>query len=259
MQALERIVQILDVVSRRNDGASLADLVRETAISKTALHRIAGDLRDSLLLIRDRNGRYQPGPKILEWSGLFRRDHVLLRTARPILESLRKAVGETVHLFMYDGTGAYYLDQIESDHALRMTYRIGSRAPLHSTGGGKAILANLSCAERRGYYRESGLPRFTSKTITDPAALEENLASSASGGLYREVGENEKDIRCLAAAVLDAADRPLGSISITVPIYRYRECDQPDWEAALLRAKNDLECKLGKHGKEYAKEHEEEQ
>ena len=246
MRALERIIQILDVVSGRGEGASLADLVRGTGISKTALHRIAGDLCDSRLLIRDRGGRYQPGPKILEWSGLFRRDNVLLAAARPIIQKLQETVGEAVHLFMYDGTGAYYLDQIESGHAVRMTYRIGSRAPLHSTGGGKAVLANLSCAERRGYYRRSGLPGFTPNTITDAERLEEDLAASGESGLYREVGENEGDIRCLAAAVLDAGGRPLGAISITVPIYRYRECDQPGWEAALLRAKNQLEYTLGK-------------
>lgn len=246
MQSLSRIVQIIDLISKRGDGVSLTDLVLNTSISKTALHRITGELCDSRLLMKGRNGLFYMGPLVMEWSERSRKDQMLIRAARPILEDIQSVTHETVHLFMYDGKNAYYLDKIESDHSVRMASQIGTSTPLHSTGGGKAILANLTSEERNDYYRSSGLRGYTAKTLTDPEILDSNLNGYSTSGIYEEIGENEEDIRCFAVPILDSDSYPIGSISVAVPIYRFRQESMPEWRAILVDARIRLEQRLWK-------------
>jgi DNA-binding IclR family transcriptional regulator len=66
------------------------------------------------------------------------------------------------------------------------------------------------------------LTRRTPRTITAPGLLRQQLDRVAETGVAFEFEESTVGLACVAAPVLDAADRPVAAISITGPMARFR-------------------------------------
>ena len=71
----------------------------------------------------------------------------LRRHAKPYLDRLQRELGETVFFCALDDGQVLYLEKIESQQSVRTACMVGSRAPVHCTAVGKAMLAELTQAE----------------------------------------------------------------------------------------------------------------
>ena len=89
---------------------------------------------------------------------------------------LVEKIGETANLAILEGSHALYVAQAPGRHAMRMFTEVGARVHLHSTGVGKALLAQLSDDEATKILELSGMPALTDHTITDPELLRHELA-----------------------------------------------------------------------------------
>src|SRR6516225_9220993 len=63
---------------------------------------------------------YLAGPALVEIGLAAVRQLDIRRQARPVLEGLAAALGETVHLAALEGRNVRYLDAVESSRALRV-------------------------------------------------------------------------------------------------------------------------------------------
>lgn len=229
LQLLERTFAILDYISREGRSCSLKEIVDATGISKPSVHRILSTLNKNLAVIKDSHSQYRIGPKMLQWARACKGNSELLSVAMPYLDRIWHVAGETIHLVSYENGHAYYLSKTESKHPLQMRSRRGDILLLHSTGAGKAILFSLPDAEFESFISREKLEKRTPHTITDPQIFYKQRKDFAEQGYCQEIQENEIDIRCIAAPVLNSEGYPLGSVSITCPVYR---CD--DSRAAEL-------------------------
>ncbi len=79
-----------------------------------------------------------------------------------------------------------YADQVAPERLVRMFTEVGNRAPIHSSGAGKALLAFRPVAEARALMSELDLRGYTAKTITTLVRLEGgaggNRATQGRGG-----------------------------------------------------------------------------
>ena len=80
---------------------------------------------------------------------------------------------------MLDGDRATYVAQVPSTHTMRAFTEVGRRVYLHSTGVGKALLAQLDDDRISDLIGRTGLPAATPTTITDSAALLAQIARYA--------------------------------------------------------------------------------
>jgi len=126
---------------------------------------------------------------------------------------------ETVHLMMLDGQTGLYVDRIESPQRVRVASTVGFREFLHCSAVGKAILAHLPGA-RLEQVIARGLPRLTTRTITDPARLRQHLAVVARRGFAIDNEEGEAGIRCVGAPIFDHRSQGLAWVSVAGPAYR---------------------------------------
>jgi IclR family transcriptional regulator, acetate operon repressor len=74
----------------------------------------------------------------------FTKNRRLGALARPHMRFLMESSGETVNLAVEDDGEAVYLAQVECRQMMRAFARPGSRAPLHASAVGKAILSAMS-------------------------------------------------------------------------------------------------------------------
>lgn len=222
LQLLERTFAILNYISREDRSCSLKEIVEATGISKPSVHRILSTLNHNLVVIKDKHTQYRIGPKMLQWARSCKGNSQLLTLAMPYLDRVWNVAGETMHLISYENGHAYYLYKIESRHPLQMRSKRGDPLSLYSTGAGKAILFSLPDEEFEWLLSSTNLEKRTPHSITETEVFYKQRSRFRALGYSEEVEENEVDIRCVAAPVLNSEGYPLGSVSIACPIFR---CD----------------------------------
>src|SRR3954469_13337509 len=102
--------------------------------------------------------------------------------ARPLLAELVDEVGETANLAVLERDEVVYVSQVPSKHSMRMFTEVGRRLLPHGTGVGKAMLSQLPRSDVRALLERTGLPAYTSNTITDAAELLDSLDEISARG-----------------------------------------------------------------------------
>jgi DNA-binding IclR family transcriptional regulator len=248
LQLLERTIAILDYISAEGRACSLKEIVGATGISKPSVHRVLSTLNNNLLVIKDEYTRYRMGPRVLRWAQACKGNSELLTISAPFLKRIWDSSGETIHLVSYENGRAYYLFKRESRHPLQMRSRKGDMLLLHSTGAGKAILFSLPKAEFEAFLSTTRLEKRTPHTITDPEVFFEQRRLFQINGFCQEIQENEVDIRCIAAPILNNEGYPMGAVSITCPIYRCSDEKAEELGRLLAEVLPELSSEFGYSG-----------
>jgi DNA-binding IclR family transcriptional regulator len=165
--------------------------------------------------------------------------------AEPLLIELWQNSQETVHLGVLNDGEVLYVEKLESPHTIRMYSEIGRRAPLHCTGLGKALLANLPAEEIEQVIEQRGLRRYTENTLVNRADLFEEMAAIRFRGAAFDNEEHEKSVRCVAAPVYDAQGRVIAAISIAGPAFRMTPERQKDLVPYVVEASQRISRRLG--------------
>ncbi len=237
VRAAERVLDILDVLQNAPEGISLAAVASGTQLPKSSVFRYLATLEARGYVERvDGEGNYRLGLAFLP----LRARHVdrLAARARPLLEELSIRFQETVNLGVLDRTRVEYVEIVESPLTMRLAARRGDRDPIHSTALGKAIAAQLREDDVRRILDAEGMPRLTSKTITDADAYIAALEQVRTRGYAVDGGENEEDARCVAVAI--ALTPVPAAISLSAPAVRFSLDRVDEVAAALLRTAGSL-------------------
>lgn len=222
VQSVGRALDLLEALAE-SGGTSLSELADRTAMLPSTAHRLLASLsRRGYVVHGPEPGRYALGAKVIELAaGATAPSGSLRDLARPHLEALRELTGETTNLVILHGRDVVYLDQVEGTHALRMFTQVGSTAPAHTTGAGKAMLACLPPRElERRYPPGTELTALTGRTIDSLARLRDELALCARRGYALDNEEHEEGVSCVAVPVRDRDGRPLASLSTSGPSAR---------------------------------------
>ena len=246
VQVLDRVLSIIDALTKVREDASVAELAEIVRLHKSTAHRLLSILERHRIVERDsQTGRYRLGLRLFEL-GTIAMDRFNIRDrARPYLEGLLEELNETVHLCTLDAGEILYLDKIEPARSVRMASRIGHRKPVHCTAVGKAILAHLSAAEQDGILQLHGLPRVTPKTITTAAELKTEFKPIRERGYALDNEETESGLRCIGAVILDYSGRPVAAVSVSAPSFRLTMDKVPDVASPVVRVARALSEELG--------------
>lgn len=222
VQSLERAFDLLEALG---DGGELGvtELANRTGLVPSTAHRLLHTLAKRGYVSRSsESGRYLLGYKVIEVaSGLERRLERLRVVARPHLEAVQRSTGETVNLVVLDADRVVYVDQVEGSRHVRMFTTVGTSAPAHTTGAGKAMMAGGPPDTLETLYggREP-LQKLTEHTLTSVQALEKDFERIRRRGYAVDNEEHEEGVGCVAVAVFDHTGRPSAAISLSGPSAR---------------------------------------
>jgi IclR family acetate operon transcriptional repressor len=221
MDAAEKTLAVLDALAVRDDGADrLADIAARAGLPRSTAHRILQRLVERGYARAEGDGRYVPGARVLALAAEALRELDRGRV-KPILEALRDDVGHTVHLALLTGGEATYVEKLEARNSgYQMASRVGMRLSLRTTAIGKAILAALP--DDGGRLGASERRRIRS----DGYALDDQ--------------ENERNVRCVGAAILDERGRPTGAVSVSALTLDLSLDDVPAIGARVAAAAREL-------------------
>ncbi len=231
VQSVDRTFQILECLSDAGGQLSLSDLASRSGLPMPTIYRLLRTLLTHGYVRQLPSRQYALGPRLINLG--VSASSMLGEWGRPWLGGLVDALGETANLCMLDGDRATYVAQVPSRHTVRAFTEVGRRVYLHSTGVGKALLAQLSDDRITELVSRTGMPAATPATITDPVALLAQVAKIRSDGYAIDDGEQEIGVHCVAVPVGDA-DNPI-AISVSGPTPRMNQ-DLVDRAVPLLQA-----------------------
>jgi DNA-binding IclR family transcriptional regulator len=222
VQTIERMDQLLTILSKFPRGIQLGDLAAKVGLPKGTTHRLVSSLAYFDYIQQDLNSRkYKLGFKLVTL-GEQVLDQIDLRSiAHPHLLELSQQSMEIAHLVVMDNDEALYVDKIQPvREGLHMSSRIGYRAPLHCTAVGKALLACQSRDEFDRIIQAKGLPRRTANTITDVARLKYHLEKVKKNGYALDNEEHSQGVRCVAAPIHNKKGMVFAAVSVSAPAVR---------------------------------------
>lgn len=226
---VERLVMAFDRVALTGQLAVDGLETVANCTPPTARRLVAETVSNGLLTL-DRN-RLVAGPVGLAWiSKLSELDP--RRIQSDILAATAARFDETVALGLLDSDTRRL--RISQSHAstrpVHYALEPGDHLMLYAGAAGKAVLANLPS---HTWPRE--LDPLTTATITDHSELTADLTGIREAGMAVSFGEHISDAVGIAAPVFDGL-RVVGSITISIPRYRFDEKDLPTLTAAVREA-----------------------
>ncbi|MDF2094553.1 IclR family transcriptional regulator [Aquibaculum arenosum] len=219
--AFSKYMAVLQAVADEPGRLDRAGLARQMPYPRGTVYRLVSALEAENLLNEHADGTLHLGHRLISLASRSWENSDLRSTAHDHLEELRRLTGETVHLAVPSGLGMVYIDKLESPHTVRMTSRIGTYVDLHTTSVGKAYLAALSPDARAALVQRIEFRPRTSNSITDAPTLLQEVERVAQQGYSEDREEQEPEIRCFGAAILDRDGAPVGCVSVSVPTFRF--------------------------------------
>ena len=198
---LDKAVAVLRAVAV--EPRSLADLQQATDLPRATAHRLAVALERHGLLRRDGDGRFDLGPELAAMGRTAAERYPLAALARPALEQLRDASGESVQLFVREGAQRRCVLSLQSPHALRWIVPEGVLFPLDAGSAGKALTGDTAGAGWAASVeeREAGVASVSAPVKASDGSIV--AAVSISGPVDRMTRQPGKRF---GALVVGAAD-----------------------------------------------------
>jgi DNA-binding IclR family transcriptional regulator len=174
---------------------SLPELVEATGLPRATAHRLAAALEVHGFVDRAQGGRFQLGSRLSQAG--------LPTVARPALQELRDATGESVQLYVRRRGQRLCVETLESPHGLRTIVPVGALLPLDVGSAGK-VLREDAAALKRGWAesveeRQKGVASVSAPVYDDGRLF---AAVSVSGPVERTT---RRPGRRYAKAVVAAA------------------------------------------------------
>ncbi len=250
IQSVERAADILELFLVTKPELSIKEISEHLNLSKSTVHGIIKTLEHRGYLQQNPEDlKYKPGIKLFELGNFVGKNLDIAKVAKPFIRELVDELNETVHLVSLQRDEIIYIEKVEGQSALTIYSHIGKRAPFHSTGVGKSILAHLNENEVNRILSSITLESFTKHTMTNIEEIKEQLHDIREQGYAVDDEEIELGLKCIAAPIFNHQGNVIASISCAAPKMRLDENKLPQVIAGITRAAAEISSCLGYQGK----------
>lgn len=241
-QTLKSVSQALRVLEllQRHDRLGVSEIAAKLGIGSSSTHRILTTLQEAGFAQQSQLGRkYELGPR-MQATRLGAVIDRILDASTPHMIALRDATGETVHLAALSGTDTRFLAAYESPHIMRVTSRVGTVLPAHTTAAGKVLLSNLPDDQLTSLYPPGTLTEETPESITTLDALRAELRTVRERGYGHNLAESELGVAALAIPLTDPDHQLTLALTLSGPDFRFN----PQRTAGLSPREHELLAQL---------------
>jgi DNA-binding IclR family transcriptional regulator len=230
--AVERALQLIELLAEAADGLSLAEISRELTVNKAIAVRLLETLEHAGYIWRnDVAQRYHLTYRVSNLGLRQLQQSGLLGQCTSILEDLAERTGELVRLSIVENgeriTWVYAV--VGTRRSLRIDPNFNFEVSLHSHATGKAWLMTLPEKRVLQLLKRDGMSSLTKHTRTDLKALQGELDTARRRGFAATFEENEIGVMAVAAPVvaarLSGTRECVGVVSVAAPTNRMTRAD----------------------------------
>jgi DNA-binding IclR family transcriptional regulator len=219
LQSVDRALHVLELLASWGAGG-VSELAAEIGVHKSTAFRLLGALeaRDLVEQTTER-GKYRLAFGLVRLARRVNIQMEVTEQAPGLTERLSRKLGESINVAVLREHVAVNVVQSRGQASVVSQNWIGQLTPLHATSSGKILLAHLDAAERAELIGR-GLARLTPNTHTDPATLQDELATVAERGYATTFGELEIGLNAVAVPVRGEDGTVIAALSASGPAYR---------------------------------------
>jgi DNA-binding IclR family transcriptional regulator len=245
MSSVHTTLRVLEEVARRQP-IGVSELARTMDLPKTTVQRCLISLREAgWLAVVDDRSRWGVTSKPFDIGLRAIGTDRIRDVGQPLIEALRTETEETVHLSVRSGDSIVIVSREDSPQPVRTYVELGTRAPLHATSSGLAILAAMS-DEEVGTHLGRELAAYTETTIVDTRELMREIARTRERGYsVNPVSWWRAGVSAVGAAVVSSAGRPVAAIAVSIPASRFEAARAPYLGSRAVEASTKLGLALG--------------
>ena len=239
VRAVDRAIAILQCFTADKPALSVLEIQKRVGLSRPTLYRLLQTLAASGLIKAEGDPqRFRLAHGVMELAHVWLAGLDKVDVARPVLEQLREATGETAALFVLREQKRICVLELESHHALTIARGVGDTGDITLGASGKAILAYLD--EKR---RDAILDQVTNKARR--AELIRALEVVRSRGYAVSYGEVFVGAVALAAPTFNHNGEVAGCLGVFGPRARVKDTDIPRLGALVIQAANTISEQFG--------------
>lgn len=215
---LERGLMVIELLANHKQGLTLSQIIDELDISKTSAFRIVSTLIfKNYLQKNETTKKITLSRKLLTLGISSMNEQSIVELSIDVMRALRDELKESVMLgVLIDNKGAI-LEQVSSSYPVKLYVEQGTHFNLHSSVGGKSILAYLPDDELNARLRSLSLKKLTANTIITKKDFREELEGVKKNGYAIDNGEDIRGIHCIGAPIFDEYGYPVAALWITAP------------------------------------------
>ena len=245
IQVLTKAVRVMDCFTASSPALHVSQVREWTGLPPTTCARILRSLVAERLL--ERNGdTYRAGLRVVSWAASASAGSELIALARPVLVAMRDEHEETAALQVRHGGHRITIALEASRRPIIYRGLVGEVMALHTGASGKVMMAFDPAAFDAAV--QTGLARFTDRSVTDPAVLQEQLHQIREAGFAICRDEREQGLSSLAAPVFTRGSELAATVSLALPSFRIAASDEPRLTQTVAAAAADLSSRLGHVG-----------
>ena len=208
--ALEKGLDILELLSRADAGLTQAEIARSLGRSVSEIFRMLVVLTQRGYLAQDpESDRYMLTTLLFEIAHRTPLVRRLTALAGPLMKRLTQEINQSAHLAVLSGDAILVVGQVDSPGNNVMSVRLGARIDVWQASSGRVILAFLAPEDLEEVFRTVPKP-----DTLDEAALRAELAQ------IRRLGHEVRDsfmvrgIVNISAPVIDHSGRAIAALTV---------------------------------------------
>ncbi|WP_199622359.1 IclR family transcriptional regulator [Paenibacillus alkalitolerans] len=216
VRAVERALDIL-LVFTQHGSLGLTEIAEKVGLHKSTVHRLLASLEGKGFLVRDAvTEKYRLGFRVWELSAqLAGQSDDPATLLLPEMERLRDLVGETISLYIREGSERIRIQAVQSNQAIRRVAPIGARLPLYVGASSKVLLAFADDEVRDRIMNDAAWPESV-----DRGAFLAQLADIRRLGYATSVEEREPGAAAVSAPIMNNSGRLAAALAVSGPSNR---------------------------------------
>jgi DNA-binding IclR family transcriptional regulator len=249
-RSLAHGLNILLLYDASNLSFAISEISRRLKYSQSKTYRLVRTLtQHGFLQEEGRSAQYHLGLNTLRLGLLYQNQFNLSKFALPFMKELSRITRETVLLTAVNGTKGIVLSRVESEEPIRISlFQPGASIPLHCGASSKVLMAYLPEEDWNHIIKTEGLKRYTLHTITRANALKAHLKEIRKKGYAFSDQEVDRDVRAVAAPVLNGEGELVAGLSVTGPAYRISKRRIHAYGKLVIKYAQRISSQMGKMG-----------
>jgi IclR family transcriptional regulator, acetate operon repressor len=223
IQSVARASQLLLWVAQQPRGATAKEIAVSQGLALPTTYHLVNTLADQGLLAKDGERRYILGSSAAVLAQSYLRSR---RVSESLLAAVREAAErtrETSYLADWGEHDIRMLASVEGSMMVRVAeVTSGPYEHGHARANGKVLLAYAWPETREAYLRSHPPVPLTDNTISDPEALDRELARIRNRGYAYDQEEYAIGVSCVAAPLLHGG-RIIAALGLSVPTERFKK------------------------------------
>lgn len=223
---VKSIMKAFAIIELLNDAGplSISELSQSLAMDKATVHRLINTIKQAGYIVQNSETKkyansiklFEIGQNVITKTGLY-------DAARPHIDALAQATGESVNLGIVKDNKIIYVDKKEGLSTIKVGIKIGTSVPMHCTGMGKAVLATMNKNLRDEIINRIDYVKYSVNSPLDRKTVEERLEECVRNGYSMDKEEYVNDLISFGAAIFGYKGEPVAAISVSFPKSRYVE------------------------------------